>query len=161
MLAQAVEATRVADLAFTRDEELHPSLICRICEKFVQTLQICRLFYHWAIPMMQGIIQNLVTKVLRAHPYYIFASRTIDLQLAPEPIFQHLWPMNTQFEDLSSPLMYRYPSAEGQIRYYGRDFMVQDLVAYTSYFGVPSSPSTLVLEPISNPTFSLSNLRDT
>lgn len=150
----------MADLDFTHDGELLPALIRGMCKKFVQTIEMRQLFYRWAVPMMQGIIRNLLTKVLRAHPDYIFDSQTLDLHLAPELTFQHPWPTGTQSEDLSSPLLYHYPNVEGQIRCYGRDIVVLELVAYPPRSGVPPSRSPLVLEPIVDPVFSLLGLRD-
>lgn len=160
LLAQAAKATHLVDLAFTHDGELCPVLICNICEKFIQTIHMRQLFYRWAVPMMQEIIRNLVAKVLRVHPEYTFDSQTMDLYLAPKHTLQHPWPMGSQSEDLSSPLLYRYPNTEGQIRCYGRDFMVRKLVAYPLYSDVPLNPFPLVLEPIVDPIFPLPTLTD-
>lgn len=87
VLAQSAEAIRLAYLAFTHDGELRPSLVCRICEKFIQIVHMRQLFYRWAVLMMQSIIMNLVGKLLRAHPEYTFDSPTMDLSLAPELTF--------------------------------------------------------------------------
>lgn len=87
VLNQTTEATRLADLSCTHNRELHPLLIRRICEKFVQTMQMRQLFYLWFVPMTQGIICNLVVKVLSTHSDYVFNQQTIDLHLAPKPTF--------------------------------------------------------------------------
>lgn len=54
VLKQDVEATRLVELACTHDGELRLPLIYGICEKFVQIVQMRQLFYHWAIPMIEG-----------------------------------------------------------------------------------------------------------
>lgn len=123
-------------------------------------VQMRQLFYCLAVPMMQSIIQNLVTMVLRAHPDYIFDSQTMVLHLALKPTFQYPWLIGTQSEDLSSPLLYHYPNAKAQIRCYGRDFVVPDLLAYPSLSDIPPSPSLLILEQISDPAFPLLGLQD-
>lgn len=53
----------------------------------MQTVQMHQLLYRWAILMMQGIIRNLVTKVLSMHPDYVFDQQTMDLHLAAESTF--------------------------------------------------------------------------
>lgn len=67
---------------------------------------------------MQGIIKNLVGKVLRAHLDYTFDSQTIDLYIAPELSFKNPWPTALK-QRISGPLLYWYPNAEGKIRHTG------------------------------------------
>lgn len=87
VLVHATEATHLAHLAFTRDGELYPSLIRCICEKFMQTVQIWQCFYYCVVLMMQGVVRNLVIKVLIAHPEYQFDLQTLDLYPAPKLTF--------------------------------------------------------------------------
>lgn len=68
ILNQTTDTTQLADLSCPRNRELRPVLICGICERFVQTVQLRPLFYRWSMPMMQGIIQSLVAKMQSAHP---------------------------------------------------------------------------------------------
>lgn len=107
---------------------------------------------------MQGIIQNLVAKVLSIHRNFMSNQQTMDLYLTPEPTFRHPWPTGTQTEGLSSLLLYRYPNAEVQLRCHGRDFMVRDSVACPPRSSAPPSPSRFILEYIVSPSFPLPGL---
>lgn len=100
VLVQSAEVTRLIDLAFTRNGELQHTLIRRTGKKFIQMVDMHQLFYRWTVPMMQGIIRNLVKNALRVRLQYTFDSQTMDLYLSPE--------------DLSIPLLYRYPNVEGR-----------------------------------------------
>lgn len=91
VLNQTTEATRLVDLCCNRNGKLRATLSTRYARSSCKPCK-CTNVLLLSAPMMQGIIRNLVAKVLSVHPNYIFDQQTMYLHLAPESTFRHLWP---------------------------------------------------------------------
>lgn len=114
-------------------------------------------FSHWSVPMMQDIICKLVRNIWKHYPDYVFDPETMRLYLLEDISFRYPWLIGQEIEDLITLLHFEYLNTEGKMRFYGRDFAIQEAAAYLPKSGVPPSPLYL-LDPINNLLFSLLGL---